>query len=90
MARLRTMPRVQARTLPRARSKRAPLRQIEISASWVTSSARLAVADDPIGERVGRAAVAVVEDLEGERVLGRDLRHQVLVGQPLQLRRVHL
>jgi hypothetical protein len=30
---------IQERTLPRARSKRAPLRQIEMKASWVTSSA---------------------------------------------------
>ena len=49
----------------------------------------LAVADDPVGERVGGAAVAVVEDLEGERVLGRNERHQVLVGQALELSQGH-
>ena len=41
------------------------------------------VADDPVGERVGRAAVAVVDDLERARVLALDERHQVLVGEAL-------
>ena len=39
IARLRTIPSVHVRTLPRAASKRAPLRQTERKASWVTSSA---------------------------------------------------
>ena len=39
MARLRTIPSAQARTLPRAASKRALLLQIDRNASWVTSSA---------------------------------------------------
>ena len=84
IARLRTMPSVQARTLPRAGSKRALLRQIERNASCVTSSASRAVADDPVGQRVGRAAVAVVEDLEGVRVLAVDEGHQVLVGEAVE------
>ena len=79
------MPSIQERTLPRARSKRAPLRQIEMKASWVTSSAAASLADDPVGERVGDAAVAVVEDLERLGVLLPDQRHQLLVGQPLGL-----
>ncbi len=39
IARLRTIPSVHVRTLPRAASKRAPLRHTERNASWVTSSA---------------------------------------------------
>ena len=75
------------RTLPRARSKRALLRQIDRKASWATSSAAVAVADDPVGERERRAAVAVVEDLECERVLAVDVSHQLLVGEPLRAER---
>ena len=44
-----------------------------------------AVADDPVGERVGGAAVAVVEDLERLGVLAADEGHQLLVGQSLRL-----
>ena len=39
IARLRTMLSVQERTLPRVGSKRPPLRQIEMNASWMQSSA---------------------------------------------------
>ena len=39
IARLRTMLSIHDLTLPRAWSKRVPLRQIEMKASWVTSSA---------------------------------------------------
>ena len=77
------------RTLPRARSKRAPLRHTDRNASCVTSSADPAVADDPVGERVGRAAVPVVDDLERARVLALDERHQVLVGESLKGFDVH-
>ena len=85
MARLRTTPSSQVRTLPRARSYRAPLRQAERKASCETSSAAAAVADDPVGERVGGTAVAVVEDLEGVGLLALDERHQVLVGEALKV-----
>ena len=81
---MRTIPSVHERTLPRAASKRAPLRQTEMKASWVTSSATERVADDPVGERVGGPAVAVVEDRERVGVAPLDQSHQVLVGESLQ------
>ena len=43
-----------------------------------------AVAHDAVRERVGGAAVTVVDDLERRRVLALHERHQVLVGESLQ------
>src|SRR4051794_5570782 len=40
-----------------------------------------AIADDPVGDRVGGPAVAVVEDLERLGVLLRDQGHQFLVAE---------
>ena len=87
--RLRTTPRVHERTLPRAASNRAPLRQIDRNASCVTSSAACGIADDPVGERIRRSAVTVVEDLERGRVLALDEGHEVLVGELLHRVAIH-
>ena len=82
MARLRTIPSVHERTLPRAASKRAPLRQTERNASWVTSSA---IAESPTircaAVRPG-TAVTVVQDGERVGVVALDERHQI-VGESL-------
>ena len=51
---------------------------------------RRSAADDPICQGIGGAAVPVVEDLEGQRVLASHQRHEVLVGQALQLSAGHV
>ena len=71
------------RTLPRVRSKRAPLRHDREEGLLRDVLGRAAVTNDPVGERVRRAAMTVVDDLEGGRFLALDERHQVLVGEAL-------
>src|SRR5207253_10476895 len=45
-----------------------------------------AVADHAVGEREGRTAVPVVDRLERARVSSRDELHELLVGQPRDVR----
>ena len=82
---MRTTLSSQERTLPRVgveAGAAAPDRDERLLGDFLGGGA---VADDPVGERVGGAAVAVVEDLERLGVLAADEGHQLLVGQSLRL-----